>query len=62
MFTVPGDGDIDFKPIIEAIYNSDYEGWIVVEAKQVSIYREPIYLCEKSKGIYIKLLKLLNKT
>ena len=34
VFTVPGDGMIDFNPIWEAIEKSGYEGWIVVEAEQ----------------------------
>lgn len=34
VFTVPGDGDIDFKPIIQLIAQSNYEGWIIVEAEQ----------------------------
>lgn len=33
-FTVPGDGMINFRPIMEAIIESGYEGWIVVEAEQ----------------------------
>ena len=33
-FTVPGDGMIDFSPIVRAIYESDYQGWIIVEAEQ----------------------------
>jgi inosose dehydratase len=34
VFTVPGDGDFNFKPIFDIIENSNYEGWIVVEAEQ----------------------------
>lgn len=49
MFTVPGDGDIDFKPIIEAIYNSDYEGWIVVEAEQDPSIANPYIYAKKAK-------------
>lgn len=33
-FTVPGDGAIDFKPIMDKILEDNYEGWIVVEAEQ----------------------------
>ncbi|WP_332237731.1 myo-inosose-2 dehydratase [Sporolactobacillus sp. KGMB 08714] len=33
-FTVPGDGVIDFVPIIQAIRESNYNGWLVVEAEQ----------------------------
>ena len=34
VFTVPGDGDVDFAPIFEEIEKSGYEGWVVVEAEQ----------------------------
>ena len=33
VFTVPGDGMIDFKPIFDLIKDSDYNGWMVVEAE-----------------------------
>ena len=34
VFTVPGDGDVDFAPIFDIIEKSGYEGWVVVEAEQ----------------------------
>jgi|SRR5690625_1379632 len=34
MFTVPGDGDIDFLPILQLIAGSTYKGWFIVEAEQ----------------------------
>jgi inosose dehydratase len=34
MFTVPGDGDIDFSAIGRFVRTSGYRGWIVVEAEQ----------------------------
>lgn len=33
-FTVPGDGIIDFKPILTFLTENHYSGWIVVEAEQ----------------------------
>jgi len=33
-FTVPGDGDLDFAPMLDRLYQADYHGWIVVEAEQ----------------------------
>ncbi|CAB3724170.1 myo-inosose-2 dehydratase [Paraburkholderia rhynchosiae] len=33
-FTVPGDGAIDFAPLIETLRTHDYRGWLVVEAEQ----------------------------
>jgi len=34
LFTVPGDGDIDFAPLIGKIASDGYDGWLVVEAEQ----------------------------
>ena len=33
-FTVPGDGAIDFKPLLQLLYDNGYAGWLVVEAEQ----------------------------
>lgn len=33
-FTVPGDGDIDFAPLLDELLAVDYHGWLVVEAEQ----------------------------
>ena len=34
VFTVPGDGDIEMRPLAEVVHNDNYEGWLVVEAEQ----------------------------
>ncbi|NIF21671.1 myo-inosose-2 dehydratase [Candidatus Pantoea multigeneris] len=34
MFSIPGDGAIDFLPLVEFINDSGYAGWVVVEAEQ----------------------------
>ena len=34
MFTVPGDGDLDFTPLMQALAQQGYAGWIIVEAEQ----------------------------
>lgn len=34
IFTVPGDGCVDFASLLKTLRGSDYEGWIVVEAEQ----------------------------
>ncbi len=34
MFTVPGDGGVDFAPVARFVRNSGYRGWLVVEAEQ----------------------------
>lgn len=34
IFTVPGDGSIDYPAILERLCDAGYEGWLVVEAEQ----------------------------
>ncbi len=34
MFTVPGDGDLDFGAVMKALKRIGYQGWIIVEAEQ----------------------------
>lgn len=48
-FTVPGDGMIDFTSLIDAIYESDYHGWIIVEAEQDPAKANPFEYALKAK-------------
>ena len=41
VFTVPGDGYIDYKPILSQLYESKYKKWIVIEAEQDPIKANP---------------------
>lgn len=34
MFTVPGDGCVDFKPVRDFVQSGSYQGWLIVEAEQ----------------------------
>lgn len=52
-FTVPGDGMIDFKPIVDEIVASNYEGWFVVEAEQDPAKANPFIYAKKARA-YIK--------
>jgi inosose dehydratase len=49
MFTVPGDGCIDFKPILLQMHHVHYQGWIVVEAEQDPAKAEPLLYAQKAK-------------
>ncbi|SDG09802.1 2-keto-myo-inositol dehydratase [Onishia taeanensis] len=42
LFTVPGDGNIDFAPTLMALRESGYEGWLVVEAEQDPKVADPL--------------------
>jgi inosose dehydratase len=41
MFTAPGDGDLDFRGIAQALIDIGYGGWIVVEAEQDPARADP---------------------
>jgi len=41
MFTVPGDGDIDFRKVVKALAEIGYSGWIIVEAEQDPAVADP---------------------
>ena len=52
-FTVPGDGVIDFKPIMCEIEKANYTGWIVVEAEQDPAVANPFEYALKARN-YLK--------
>jgi len=55
VFTVPGDGDVDFSPIFRILEEADYEGWVVVEAEQDPAKADPLeYAIKARKYIAVK--------
>ena len=46
-FTVPGDGAIDFRPLLQLLYDNGYEGWLVVEAEQDPVVAPSYRYAEK---------------
>jgi inosose dehydratase len=42
IFTVPGDGAIDYATILERLHGRGYEGWLVVEAEQDPAKAHPL--------------------
>lgn len=49
LFTVPGDGCIDFRPIFEQLEARGYNGWIILEAEQNSDIADPVQYALKAK-------------
>lgn len=49
VFTVPGDGDVDFAPIFDILERSGYEGWVVVEAEQDPAKANPFEYAVKAR-------------
>jgi inosose dehydratase len=50
VFTVPGDGDIDFAPILAALDEAGFEGWLVVEAEQDPAKAHPLTYAKKARA------------
>jgi len=42
VFTVPGDGQVDFPPILKLLREQGYAGWLVVEAEQDPAKAHPL--------------------
>jgi inosose dehydratase len=42
VFAVPGDGSIDFDPLLAELAKHDYQGWLVVEADQDPAKAHPL--------------------
>lgn len=56
VFTVPGDGCIDFTPIMKELSNRQYGGWLIVEAEQDPAKANPYEYALKAKKYLLKLL------
>lgn len=48
-FTVPGDGTIDFGPIFDVLAETDYEGYVLVEAEQDPAIANPLEYAIKAR-------------
>ncbi|EIE49284.1 inosose dehydratase [Salipiger aestuarii] len=53
VFTVPGDGVIDFAPIFQALADADYAGWLMVEAEQDPAKANPLQYARMARA-YIR--------
>jgi inosose dehydratase len=52
-FTVPGDGGIDFEPILNELVRNRYRGWVIVEAEQDAKKADPLTHAKKARD-YIR--------
>lgn len=58
MFTVPGDGDIDFAPVFATVDQSNYEGWYIVEAEQDPAKANPLEYAQIAREYILKEAKI----
>ncbi len=56
MFTVPGDGGVDFAPVAEFVRGSGYAGWLVVEAEQDPTQAPPLPAVTRARAFVDSLL------
>ena len=61
VFTVPGDGGIDYAPIFEQLRCSGYRGWLVVEAEQDPHRSQPLHYARMGWN-YVQQLVALGQT
>ncbi|MCB9650814.1 MAG: myo-inosose-2 dehydratase [Deltaproteobacteria bacterium] len=50
MFTVPGDGMVDFVPVFKGLAEHRYRGWLVVEAEQDPVRAPPLEYAARGYG------------
>ena len=60
VFTVPGDGCIDYKPFFELLKKQNYSGWLVVEAEQDPAKANPFEYAKIGYKYLIETLKSAN--
>ena len=60
VFTVPGDGMIDFEPILALLAEHNYKGWLVVEAEQDPAVAPSYEYAKKGYDCLASLVKKVN--
>ena len=53
---MPGDGDVDFRPILEVLADTGYEGWLVVEAEQDPNTAIPLEYAKRARAYLTEVL------
>jgi len=53
VFTIPGDGSVDFPSIFSILEENDYQGWMVVEAEQDPAKANPFVYAKNARS-YIR--------
>ena len=56
VFSVPGDGSLNFKSIINRLASYGYEGWFVIEAEQDPVVNPPLQMAQLGHKELIKIM------
>ena len=57
VFTVPGDGCIDYNPLIKVLYESNYKDWLIIEAEQDPKKANPLEYAKKGYNYLHEVIK-----
>jgi inosose dehydratase len=49
VFTIPGDGAVDFRTVLGALAEADYRGWLVVEAEEDPAIAPPLAKARRAR-------------
>ena len=60
VFTVPGDGCIDYEPLFKILYENNYNKWLIIEAEQDPIKANPFEYAKIGFNYLNKILSNLN--
>jgi inosose dehydratase len=58
IFTVPGQGDVDFSTVAEFVRSSGYDGWLIVEAEQDPVKAPPKLNAEQAFQYVLDLTRI----
>src|SRR5690606_19195787 len=57
VFTVPGDGCVDFAGVLQTLDENEYEGWMILEAEQDPAVVDPVRYAAQGKAHLLEILK-----
>lgn len=57
VFTVPGDGALDFARVVQALRQCDYQGWLIVEAEQDPVKAPPLHYARKAYAYLTEVMR-----
>ena len=60
VFTVPGDGCIDYEPLFKILYENNYEKWLIIEAEQDPKKANPLEYAKIGYNYLSMQLKKIN--
>jgi len=58
VFTIPGDGCMDFNTIFSALKDANYEGWFIIEAEQDPAKAHPLTYAKRAREFILNMTSL----